>query len=89
VGEGRPNVVDFIKNGKIDLVINTPLGRRSHFDEKAIRRAASQCGIPCITTLSGGAAVVNAIRALRREKLTVRSLQEHHGLCRGPTLRSC
>ena len=79
VGEGRPNVVDHIKSGKIDMVINTPLGRKSHFDEKAIRRASTQHGVPCITTLSGGAAAVNAIRALQREKLTVRSLQEYHG----------
>ncbi len=88
VGEGRPNVVDFIKSGKIDLVINTPLGRQSHYDEKAIRRASTQHGVPCVTTLSGAAAVVNAIRALQREKLTVRSLQEYHGLVREPVSRS-
>jgi len=82
VGEGRPNIVDHIKSRKISLIINTPLGRKSHFDEKAIRRAATQHGVPCITTLSGGAAAVNAIRALQREKLTVRSLQEYHGLLR-------
>jgi len=74
--------VDHIKSGKIDLVINTPLGRKSHFDEKAIRRASTQHAVPCITTLSGGAASVNAIRALQREKLTVRSLQEYHGTLR-------
>ncbi len=79
VGEGRPNVVDFIKSGKIHLLVNTPLGRESRFDEKAIRRAATQHSVPCITTLSGAAAAVNAIRALQREKLTVRSLQEYHG----------
>ncbi len=88
VGEGRPNIVDHIKSGKIDLVINTPLGRKSHFDEKAIRRAATQHSVPCITTLSGGAATVNAIRALQREKLTVRSLQEYHGILRGTLLRT-
>ena len=89
-GEGRPNVVDYIKSGKIDLVINTPLGRVSRFDEKAIRRAATQYAIPCVTTLSGAAAVVSAIRALQREKLTVRSLQEYHGLRRraGSTARA-
>ncbi len=80
VGEGRPHIVDLLKSGKIDLIINTPLGRQSHYDEKAIRRAATTHMVPCITTLSGGAAVVSAIRALRREKLTVRSLQEYHGL---------
>ena len=88
VGEGRPHVVDFIKSGKIDLLVNTPLGRQSRFDEKAIRRAATQHGVPCITTLSGAAAAVNAIRALQREKLTVRSLQEYHGLVRETAHRS-
>jgi carbamoyl-phosphate synthase large subunit len=78
-GEGRPNVVEHIKNRRIDLIINTPLGRKSRFDEKAIRRAATQHAVPCITTLSGAAALVNAIGTLRREKLTVRSLQEYHG----------
>jgi carbamoyl-phosphate synthase large subunit len=78
-GEGRPNIVDLIKSRKIDLIINTPLGRQSQYDEKAIRRAATQYGIACITTLSGAAAAANAIRTLRREKLTVRSLQEYHG----------
>lgn len=81
-GEGRPNIVDLIKSKKIDLIINTPLGRRSRYDEKAIRRAATQYGIACITTLSGAAAATNAIRTLRREKLIVRSLQEYHGAVR-------
>ncbi len=80
VGEGRPNVVDLIKNKKIDLIINTPLGRQSHYDDKDIRRAAMQHGVACITTLSGAAAAANAIRTLRQEKLTVCSLQEYHGL---------
>jgi carbamoyl-phosphate synthase large subunit len=80
VGEGRPNVVDLIKSKMIDLIINTPLGRQSRFDEKGIRQAATQHGAPCITTISGAAAAINAIRSLRREKLTVRSLQEYHGL---------
>ena len=88
VGEGRPNVVDFIKSGKIHLLINTPLGRQSHFDEKAIRRASTQHGVPCITTLSGAAAAANALRALQREKLTVRSLQEYHGLVRETATRT-
>jgi carbamoyl-phosphate synthase large subunit len=77
-GEGRPNVVDLIKSKKVDLIINTPLGRQSHYDEKSIRRAATQFGVACITTLSGAAAAANAIRTLRREKLSVRTLQEYH-----------
>jgi carbamoyl-phosphate synthase large subunit len=87
VGEGRPNVVDLIKSKKIDLIINTPLGRQSRFDDKAIRRAATQYGLACITTLSGAAAAANAIRTLRREKLTVRSLQEYHGYKKNSGIR--
>jgi carbamoyl-phosphate synthase large subunit len=82
VGEGRPNVVDLIKSKKVSLIINTPLGRQSHYDDKAIRRAATQYGVACITTLSGAAAAANAIRTLQREKLTVRTLQEYHGTTR-------
>jgi carbamoyl-phosphate synthase large subunit len=78
VNEGRPHIVDRIKSGGVDLVINTPLGRESFFDEKAIRSAAMQYRIPCITTLSGALAAVNGIRDLQRESLTVCSLQDHH-----------
>ena len=78
VNEGRPNVVDYIKSGKVDLIVNTPLGRESFFDEKAIRRAAINHHIPCITTIPGAAAAVNGIRAIRSEDLKVRSLQEYH-----------
>ncbi|MCZ6767716.1 MAG: carbamoyl-phosphate synthase large subunit [Acidobacteria bacterium] len=80
VNEGRPNVVDLIKSRKIDLVINTPLGRESFFDEKAIRRVCIQYRTPAITTLSAAAAAVNAIRALQREEISVMSLQEYHAL---------
>jgi carbamoyl-phosphate synthase large subunit len=59
-------------------VINTPLGRESFFDDRTVRRAAMMHGVPCITTLTGGAATVSAIRALRDEGLEVRSLQEYH-----------
>ncbi len=78
VNEGRPNIVDYIKSGKIHLIVNTPAGKQSFFDDKAIRRAAINYGIPCITTISGAAAAVSGIRALRRESLGVRSLQEYH-----------
>ena len=78
VNEGRPHIVDYIKSGKVDLIINTPLGRESFFDEKAIRRAAINHRVPCITTIAGAAAAVNGIRAIRRDKLDVRSLQEYH-----------
>jgi carbamoyl-phosphate synthase large subunit len=79
VGEGRPNVVDLIKSKKIGLIINTPLGRQSHYDDKMIRHTATQHGVACITTLSGAAAAANAIRTLQNETMTVCSLQEYHG----------
>ncbi len=78
VNEGRPHVVDYIKSGKVDLIINTPLGRESFFDEKAIRRAAINHRVPCITTIPGAAAAVNGIRAIRRESLDVKTIQEYH-----------
>ena len=78
VNECRPHVVDYIKNGKVDLIINTPLGRESFFDERSIRRAAIQYRIPCITTLPGAAAAVAGIRALQHESLGVKSIQEYH-----------
>jgi carbamoyl-phosphate synthase large subunit len=78
VNEGRPNVVDLIKSGKLDLIINTPLGRASRFDEKAIRRAAIHGGVTCITTLSAAAAAVNGIRAQKEKGIQVASLQELH-----------
>ncbi|MBM3780004.1 MAG: carbamoyl-phosphate synthase large subunit, partial [Acidimicrobiia bacterium] len=78
VNEGRPNVADQIVNRKIDLVINTPLGRESFFDDRAVRQAATNAQVPCITTLTGAAAAVQAIRALRTSGLSVRSLQDYH-----------
>jgi len=77
VGEGRPSVVDAIKNGDIQLVINTPLGSQSRYDEYAIGRAAIQYGVPVITTLSGAQAAIRGIRTFQRGKLSVRSLQEY------------
>jgi carbamoyl-phosphate synthase large subunit len=78
VNEGRPHVGDEILNDKIQLVINTPLGRESFFDDRTVRRIAMMHGVPSITTLTGAAATVNAIRALHNEGLTVRALQEYH-----------
>jgi carbamoyl-phosphate synthase large subunit len=74
--EGRPHVVDLMKNGEIDLIVNTPFGRGSYFDEKRMRTVATQRGVPLVTTLSGGHAIVQAISAMRRNRLEVRSLQE-------------
>ncbi|HEU4433268.1 MAG TPA: carbamoyl-phosphate synthase large subunit [Pyrinomonadaceae bacterium] len=79
VNEGRPNIVDHIKSGDISLVINTPLGRVSRFDEQAIRRAALQYNVPCVTTMTGAQALVEAIAAAESHATpTVRSLQSLH-----------
>jgi carbamoyl-phosphate synthase large subunit len=78
VNEGRPNIVDLVKTGKVDLVINTPLGRESFYDEKAIRRAAIRHNIPCITTLSAAHAAARGIRALIEHSIEVLNLQSLH-----------
>jgi carbamoyl-phosphate synthase large subunit len=79
VNEGRPNIVDRIKSGTIHLIINTPLGRESFYDDGPIRTNATQHGILCVTTLTATAATVQAIRALRKHAVTVAPLQEIHG----------
>ena len=77
VGEGRPDIVDQIKNGEIHLIINTPSGKKPKADEVAIRSQAVAHNIPCITTLSGAEAAVNAIESLKRG-MSVKSIQEYH-----------
>jgi carbamoyl-phosphate synthase large subunit len=63
----------------VALVINTPLGRTSHFDEQAIRRAALQYNVPCVTTMTGAKAIVEALGAFGTDDgIKVRSLQELH-----------
>jgi carbamoyl-phosphate synthase large subunit len=78
VNEGSPNAVDRMEAGEIQLVINTPLGGESHYDEAAIRAAALRLQIPCLTTLSAAAAAVEGIRAWREEATVVAALQEYH-----------
>jgi carbamoyl-phosphate synthase large subunit len=78
VNEGRPNIVDLVISGKVDLVVNTPLGRKSFHDEKGIRETAVQRGVICITTLTGANATVSGIEALQKGRFDVRSLQEIH-----------
>ena len=78
VGEGRPDIVDQIKNGDIDLVINTPSGKKPKADEVAIRSQSVIHNIPCITTLSGASAAVNGIESLLKRKVSVSSIQEYH-----------
>ena len=75
VGEGTPTVVDLIEEGRVNLVLNTPMGRKSKYDERAIRLAAVAHGIPCVTTLPGAAAAVCGIEALRSGAFEVRGWQ--------------
>jgi carbamoyl-phosphate synthase large subunit len=76
VNEGRPNVVDRIAQGDVQLVVNTPLGRKSQFDERSIRAAALSHGVPCVTTLAGASAAISGIEALRAGAPSVLPLQE-------------
>ncbi|MBI3766818.1 MAG: carbamoyl-phosphate synthase large subunit, partial [Ignavibacteriales bacterium] len=78
VNEGTPSVVDFIKRGDIHLLINTPLGEVSRFDELAIGSAALEAKLPIITTISAAAAAVKGIQWIRDQKSGVKSLQEYH-----------
>ncbi len=78
VNEGRPDVVDFIKNGDIQLIINTPSGKKPKADEIAIRTEAVSHGIPCITTIYGAYAAVNGIESMKKRGFTIRSIQGYH-----------
>ena len=78
VKEGRPNVVDLIKGDRIQLIVNTPRGQDTVFDEKAIRRAAVLARIPTITTIAAARAAAEGISALQRGTLSVIALQELH-----------
>jgi carbamoyl-phosphate synthase large subunit len=82
VHEGRPNAIDLLVSGQIQLLINTPLGKLSQQDDYAIRQAALQHRVPYTTTLSGASAACDAIIALRSRAGDVRSLQEWHALAR-------
>jgi carbamoyl-phosphate synthase large subunit len=76
VNEGRPNIVDKLINGEVALIVNTPLGRESFYDEVAIRRTALERDIPCLTTLSAASAAIEAIRARAAGALSFAPLQE-------------
>jgi carbamoyl-phosphate synthase large subunit len=78
VSEGRPNIVDAIKNGEVQLVINTPTGEISRIAEYEIGWAAVAYKVPFITTLTAAASVVSAVRSLRKKEHSVRSMQELH-----------
>jgi carbamoyl-phosphate synthase large subunit len=78
VNEGRPNAVDLLKAGAIQLAVYTTAGAPAFFDEKAIRRSAVTHRVPCITTMSGARAAAEAMAARRRDPIRVWSLQEIH-----------
>lgn len=75
--EGRPNIFDIIKLGKIDFVINTPRGEKALHDEEAIGSASVQSGVPFVTTIEAADASVRAIDCIRRQQFGVKSLQEY------------
>jgi carbamoyl-phosphate synthase large subunit len=78
VKEGRPNVVDYIKGDRIQLIVNTPQGQDTFFDEKAIRRAAVTQRIPTITTMAAARAAADGIAALQNNSIAVNALQGLH-----------
>ncbi|HQJ16288.1 MAG TPA: hypothetical protein PLJ26_07375, partial [Candidatus Omnitrophota bacterium] len=78
VAEGRPNVLDLMKDGKIQLVINTPTGRIPRQDEVKIRSHVILYNIPYTTTISGAQATVNGIEMLIKKEFDVKSLQAYH-----------
>jgi len=85
IAEGRPNITDFIKNGQVHLVINTPSGKESAGGSKVIRQTVLRYGLPYTTTLGGARAMAAGIAAMKKKKLAVRSLQEFHEDTAGPS----
>ncbi len=76
IAEGNPNLIDYLKNGEVSLILNTPSGKGARTDEGRIRAAAVQHGVPCITTMAAAVAALKAMEALTEEELGVESLQE-------------
>ncbi|MFA5388828.1 MAG: carbamoyl-phosphate synthase large subunit [Candidatus Omnitrophota bacterium] len=77
IGEGNAKILDYIKEGSIKLIINTPSGRTSQSDSRPIRNAAVMRGIPCVTTISGAQAAVSGIEAALKKDFQVKSIQEY------------
>jgi carbamoyl-phosphate synthase large subunit len=80
VTEGSPHIVDALREGQIQLVINTPYGSQAHDDGALIRSTAYQVNVPLVTTLSAAMATIQGIKRRREKSLQVKSLQEHHRL---------
>ncbi len=78
IREGRPHVLDRVKNGDINFIINTPSGKIPREDEVRIRNASLARKIPIMTTMRAAQASVNGIRSLQKNQLRVKTLQEYH-----------
>ena len=78
IAEGHPNLIDYLKNGEVQLILNTPSGKGARTDEGKIRAAAVQYGVPCITTIAAAEAAVGAMKATRNEPMEVLSLQHRY-----------
>ncbi|MCK5639206.1 MAG: carbamoyl phosphate synthase large subunit, partial [Gammaproteobacteria bacterium] len=78
VYEGRPNIIDAVKNKEIQLIVNTPIGKQSQSDDSYIRKAAIEYKLPYITTATAAAATVKGIAARQGKEDIVKSLQDYH-----------
>ena len=78
VHEGRPHILDAIKNQQVQLIINTPIGKAAQVDDRVIRRTALSYKIPIITTVAGAKATVAALRAMQDHTLEVTPIQDYH-----------
>jgi len=78
VSQGRPNIIDLIINGKIDLIINTTVGKQTIHDSFSIRRTALDRRVPYVTTIRAAAAVARAISAMKKEKINVKPIQLYY-----------
>jgi carbamoyl-phosphate synthase large subunit len=83
IHEGRPHVIDWIKNEQIQFIINTPNGQESHTDDRLLRRTALDYQLPIITTIAGAKATIAAIRSLQERPLEVKALQDYVAVCQG------
>jgi carbamoyl-phosphate synthase large subunit len=79
IREGHPNLLDFLANGEVALVMNTPRGKGARTDEGKIRAATVQAGVPCLTTMEAAIAAIAAMEALREEEMEVEALQDRFG----------
>ncbi len=80
ITEGSPNIADWVRNKKMDLIVNTPSGKGPMLDEGKIRSLAVSFNIPCITTLSAARAALRGLQAVRDDELDVKSIHDYHGV---------